>query len=75
MLQSHDCISSYFEPFALLKVETHLSTDGSSPLKSQAFLSFHMHQHIVIVISMAKETPRFRLMCLVALASLGHVGA
>jgi hypothetical protein len=69
MLHCHDFISSDLESFALwmitmvnslLKVATRLSIDGSSPLKSQAFLSFHMHQHIIIMMSMVKETPKAR---------------
>jgi hypothetical protein len=45
------------------KLALHLSIDGSSLLKSHAFLSFHMLQHMMMMTSFAKGTPRALLMC------------
>jgi hypothetical protein len=82
MFCSHDFISGTNLSFALwitkansfLNMILQCSTDGSSLLKSHPFLSFQMHQHITIIISIAKGTPSSLLMCLVALSGLSHIG-
>jgi hypothetical protein len=59
----------------LLNFGLHLATWGSSLLNNQSFLSVQIHQHIIMIISIANDTLSNRLMCLVALASLSHIGA
>jgi hypothetical protein len=50
-----------------------LSTLGCESLKSQSFLSVHIHQHMIIIISIVKGTMSSLLICLVALAGFNHV--
>jgi hypothetical protein len=38
------------------------------------FLSIHIHQHMIIIISIANGTLSFLLMCLIALSAMSHVG-
>jgi hypothetical protein len=52
----------------------HLSILGSSPLKIQVFCSFQIHQHITMIISIAKGSLSNLLMCLVALSGFSQVG-
>jgi hypothetical protein len=66
MLRSHDCISGCSLCFALcitrqnslLKEVIQFNIDGSSTLKIYLFLFFWIHQFMVMIISMAKGTPR-----------------
>jgi hypothetical protein len=59
---------------SLLKVYLHFSMEGSSLLKTQGFLSFHMDQHMRIMMSIANGTPKALFMCLVTLSGLSHEG-
>jgi hypothetical protein len=82
MLHSHDFI---FETLLLLDLwitrsnslinfSLQLTTLGCESLKSPSFLSIHMHQHMIIIISIAKGTLSNLLICLVALVGFNHMG-
>jgi hypothetical protein len=59
---------------SLLKVALQRSTGGSSLLNIQEFCSFHIHQHRITIISIAKGTPSNLLRCRVAHSGFNHVG-
>jgi hypothetical protein len=52
----------------------HFWTDASTWLNSHTFLSLHILQHIIIIISIAKGTSKELFIRLVALSDLGQVG-
>jgi hypothetical protein len=58
----------------LFEVFFALKKCGSSLWNNQAFLSDQIHQHMKIMIFIAKGTLRILLMCLVALSGFNHDG-
>jgi hypothetical protein len=59
--------------YSFLNMSLQCSTDESSLLKSHLFLSFHMNQHMIIIIFIAKGTPIALQMCMVALSRLSQM--
>jgi hypothetical protein len=57
-----------------LKTTLQCSTLESSSLKIQAFLSFQIHQRIMIIISMVKGKPMWHFIYVVALVALNQDG-
>jgi hypothetical protein len=82
MLCSHCFISLALLSFALcitkvcsfLKTSLQCPTEGSSLPKSEPFLSFQIHHVMIIIISIAKGTPKVLFKCLVARSGLSHPG-